>query len=76
MKNKLSITLSSEVLESMAVYNDQYKNRSDFIEIALREHLARLANDQRDARDRAILKKMAKRLNKEAEDVLEYQDLA
>lgn len=76
MKNKISITLSNEVLESMAEYGEQHKNRSDFIENAIRDYVAHLASVQRDARDRAILNKMAKRLNQEAEDVLDYQDRA
>lgn len=74
MKEKISITLSREVLESMAEYGEQHKNRSEFIENALRDYIAHLAAAQRDNRDRAILNKMAKRLNQEAEDVLDYQD--
>ncbi len=76
MKNKISITLSSEVMESMAEYGTQHKNRSEFIENAVRDYVAQLAAAERDTQDRKILNKMAKRLNQEAEDVLDYQDLA
>jgi metal-responsive CopG/Arc/MetJ family transcriptional regulator len=46
MKSKTSITLSEELFEEMARYSDQFRNRSDFIETAVRAFLTRLARDE------------------------------
>ncbi|MBI4559011.1 MAG: hypothetical protein HY706_15620 [Candidatus Hydrogenedentes bacterium] len=49
------------------------KNRSDFIERAVRVYLAQLSREEEEARDLAILNRHADRLNQEAADVLVYQ---
>ena len=51
-------------------------NRSSFIEKAARQYLVALAKSRREERDAEILNARAESLNREALDVLEYQDLA
>ena len=51
-------------------------NRSALIERATRAYLARLGKSRREARDAEIINRNADRLNAEAIDVLEYQDLS
>lgn len=75
MKKKISITLSEELVLAMAKHERRYPNRSEFIEDAVRAYISELAATQRDARDRAILDRLSARLNREAEDVFEYQDV-
>ena len=73
MKIKTSITLSEDVLESIDHIVGKSKNRSAFIENALRDYLEKRAKKLRDKRDLEILNKNSERLNREAEDVLSYQ---
>jgi len=73
MKIKTSITLSEDLVRAMSKRAGGFKNRSDLIETALRAFLARLVQEERDAKDLAILNREADRLNREAEDVLKYQ---
>jgi hypothetical protein len=72
MKVKTSVTLPSTLLEEIDRLNS---NRSAFFEQAARLYLAQGARHVRDAKDAAILERNAERLNREAADVLEYQDL-
>ena len=73
MKVKTSITLSEDLLEAVDRQTARFKNRSDFIEAAIRSFIAQRLRDERNARDLAILNKQADRLNQEAADVLAYQ---
>ena len=73
MKIKTSITLSEEVLLKIDQISGESRNRSAFIEIAIRDFLKKRAKKIRDDRDLEILNKNSKRLNREAEDVLSYQ---
>ncbi len=73
MKVKTSITLSEEVFRSIDALLGKKKNRSEFIESALRNYLESRVAEERDAKDLDILNKKADRLNKEAEEVLSYQ---
>lgn len=73
MKLKTSVTLSEELLEQIDRRGDQFKNRSDFLEIAAKAFLAQLERDELNARDLEIINRNADRLNREAADVLEYQ---
>ena len=73
MKIKTSITLSEEVLVEIDKISGETRNRSAFIEIAIRDFLKKRAKKIRDDRDLEILNKNSKRLNREAEDVLSYQ---
>jgi hypothetical protein len=48
-------------------------NRSQVIEAAILDFAARRERALRDARDRALIDRNARRLNREALDVLDYQ---
>lgn len=74
MKQKTSVTLSPEALaavDEMAAEGDS--NRSRVIEQAVLELVERRRRALRDARDLEILNRRAEELNREVEDVLEYQ---
>jgi Arc/MetJ-type ribon-helix-helix transcriptional regulator len=59
MKVKTSITLSEDLLESIDKWSSRFKNRSDFIEAAVRAYIAHIIREEADARDLAILNKDA-----------------
>ena len=73
MKVKTSITLSEDVLKAMSEYAEDYKNRSEFIEEAIRAFIKQLIRSQQEARDLEIINRRAEFLNREAADVLAYQ---
>ncbi|MGE5445341.1 MAG: ribbon-helix-helix domain-containing protein [Ignavibacteriales bacterium] len=73
MKVKTSITLSEDLLEAIDQRSVQFKNRSDFIEAAIRAFIAQIIRDEQNAKDLAIINQRADRLNQEAADVLAYQ---
>jgi Arc/MetJ-type ribon-helix-helix transcriptional regulator len=73
MKVKTSITLSEDLVAAIDKRAGDFKNRSDFIEAAIRAFLAQQIREERDAKDRQILDQHADRLNAEAEDVLGFQ---
>ncbi len=73
MKVKTSITLSEDILQTVDELSGSYKNRSEFIETAVRAFIDRLIREQQNARDLEILNRHADRLNQEAADVLTYQ---
>jgi len=73
MKVKTSITLSEDILQTVDELAGSYKNRSEFIETAVRAFIDRLIREQQNARDLEILNRHADRLNQEAADVLAYQ---
>lgn len=75
MKVKTSITLSEDIIKLIDDRLTSFKNRSDFIECALRVYIEKLKKDEQNARDIDIINKQADRLNKEATDVLSYQAL-
>jgi metal-responsive CopG/Arc/MetJ family transcriptional regulator len=72
MKVKTSITLTDELIQSMNQYGKDYKNRSEFIETAVRAFIEQIIRSQQNARDTGIINRNVKRLNAEAADVLEY----
>ena len=72
MRVKTSVTLPDTLLKEIDRHNT---NRSAFLEKAARLYLAQCARRERDARDLAIISKNARRLNREAADVLKYQVL-
>ena len=51
------------------------KNRSTLLERAAVAWLARLESEERDRRDVEIINRNAERLNREAMDTLEYQQV-
>jgi metal-responsive CopG/Arc/MetJ family transcriptional regulator len=73
MKKKISITLSETTLEAIDRRSGAAKNRSDFIETAVRAYLSRLIPEALRERDLAIIAQNADRLNREAADVLAFQ---
>lgn len=72
MKVKTSLTLPGDLLKQI---DQADSNRSRFLEKAARHYLSDLGKARRDERDAAILDAHAVRLNKEALDVLQYQEL-
>jgi metal-responsive CopG/Arc/MetJ family transcriptional regulator len=73
MKVKTSITLSEDILKAVDEFSGQYKNRSEFIEVALRTFIAQMIRNEQNARDLEVINRRAEHLNKEALDVLTYQ---
>ena len=73
MKVKTSITLSEDLLQAIDQLSTHFKNRSEFIESALRAYMAKMIRDEQNAKDLAIINQRVARLNKEAADVLNYQ---
>jgi metal-responsive CopG/Arc/MetJ family transcriptional regulator len=75
MKEKTSITLSSDVLAKVDHLAGSKLSRSAFIEGVLRIYFRERAHKKLEARDLERINAAAERLNSEAEDVLTYQAL-
>jgi metal-responsive CopG/Arc/MetJ family transcriptional regulator len=73
MKVKTSITLSDELIKAIDEYGRDYKNRSDFIESAVRAYVKQIIRDRQNTRDIQIINRNAERLNAETADILDYQ---
>ena len=73
MKIKTSITLSEDVLNDVDRLCGKSGNRSILVEEALRAFLAERARKIRDDKDLDLLNRRARKLTKEAKDVLQYQ---
>jgi metal-responsive CopG/Arc/MetJ family transcriptional regulator len=73
MKIKISITLTDELIRVIDQYSHGYKNRSDFIETAIRAFIKQMIREQQNSRDAEIINRNEGRLNAEATDVLAYQ---
>jgi metal-responsive CopG/Arc/MetJ family transcriptional regulator len=73
MKEKTSITLSSDVLSKIDRLAGSQHSRSAFIETILRNYLLERARAAIEARDLERINTAADRLNSEAADVLDYQ---
>jgi metal-responsive CopG/Arc/MetJ family transcriptional regulator len=74
MKVKTSITLSEDLLKTIdGLAGEHKKNRSDFIENALRAFVREILRARQNQRDMEIINQQAGKLNREAADVLEYQ---
>ncbi len=69
---KTSVTLPDDLLRQI---DRDEPNRSAFFEKAARRYLSETARARRRESDTAILQRFADRLNKEAADVLEYQNI-
>lgn len=72
-KVKTSVTISKKLLKEIDVFAKDFRNRSEFVEKALLEHIAELKRRRRDARDIGIINRNSDELNEEAADVLDYQ---
>jgi hypothetical protein len=73
MKEKTSITLSTDILAGIDELAGSKHSRSSFIERVLRSYLRQRARAQMQARDLDRLNRAAQKLNAEASDVIEYQ---
>jgi metal-responsive CopG/Arc/MetJ family transcriptional regulator len=73
MKEKTSITLSTEVLAGVDRLAGAKLSRSGMIEGILRRYLREHARARIQARDLELLNQSADRLNAEAADVLDFQ---
>jgi metal-responsive CopG/Arc/MetJ family transcriptional regulator len=73
MKEKTSITLSTDVLAGIDRLAGSKHSRSAFIEHILRRYLREHARARLQARDLEQLNRAADELNAEAADVLDYQ---
>ena len=73
MKVKTSVTLSEELLRALSDAVEP-RNRSAFIEQASWSYLRTLRRTERDRQELAALDAHAEELNREAQEVLEYQD--
>jgi len=73
MKIKTSITLSDDLLTKIDRNLGNFKNRSNFIENAAKNYLSQISRSENDRRDREIIDRKATAMNKEAEDVLDFQ---
>jgi len=73
MKEKISITLSREVLTRIDRLAGSSRSRSAFIESVLRRFLLERERAAVQARDLERINRAAEQLNSEAADVLEYQ---
>lgn len=69
---KTSVTLPADLLDQLDRVD---KNRSALLERAARAYLTRLQAEQRESRDLEIINRNAERLNREAADTMEYQQL-
>ena len=73
MKEKTSITLSTEILSSIDQLAGSKHSRSAFIEGVLRRYLRERQRARIHAHDVERINSAADQLNSEAADVLEYQ---
>ena len=73
MKEKTSITLSSDVLAQVDRNAGSKASRSAFIESVLREYFKAKVREAINARDLELINANIDYLNREMEDVLEYQ---
>lgn len=73
MKEKTSITLSTDVLTGIDKLAGSKHSRSAIIERVLRRYLTEHARAHLQARDLEQLNLAADELNREAADVLDYQ---
>jgi metal-responsive CopG/Arc/MetJ family transcriptional regulator len=73
MKTKTSVTLSQDILELIDQNAQGEKNRSAFIETAVRAYLTVIKHHKRDQDDLLIINRLAEKLNSEASDVLSFQ---
>ncbi len=73
MKEKTSITLSTDVLAGIDRLAGSRISRSAFIEQVLHRYLAAEERARSEARELELLNKAADKLNAEMEDILDYQ---
>ncbi|MBN2426533.1 MAG: hypothetical protein JXR46_04490 [Calditrichaceae bacterium] len=74
MKIKTSLTLSEELISAIDQKSAKHKSRSDFVENALWTYLNHLIRQEKNKIDLALINEKSDFLNKEALDVLDYQE--
>jgi len=74
MKVKTSVTLSEDLLRRIQKSSRKNESRSEAIERLLSEAFEYESRTAADERDLELINKHAEQLNREAEDVLEYQE--
>jgi metal-responsive CopG/Arc/MetJ family transcriptional regulator len=73
MKEKTSITLSTDVLADVDRLTGRKSSRSAFIERVLRRYIREQRRAHAHAQDLDRINRSADQLNREAEDALDYQ---
>ncbi len=73
MKIKTSITISEDLLKTIDEFAGESRNRSQFLEVAAREYIAKVRRAQQNQRDLAMINQRADALNEATSDALEYQ---
>jgi metal-responsive CopG/Arc/MetJ family transcriptional regulator len=74
MKEKNSITLSKDVITQVDRLAGSEESRSAFIERVLRRYMRERKRAALNARDLVRINRAADRLNREAAEILEYQE--
>jgi len=74
MKIKTSITINEKILKMIDKNVENSQNRSKFIESAIVYYLKNYQKSIRDNNDSNILNQKYDKLNKEAEEILSFQD--
>ena len=74
MKLKTSITLSEDIVKMVGKAGKKDESRSEVIERLLRDAFAAQQRSEADSRDLELLNRYADELNRQAEDVLDYQE--
>lgn len=75
LAKKISISLPQDLLASVDKLVGKSRKRSKVIESALREYISKENHRELNQRDIEILNANAEKLNEEALDVLEYQEV-
>jgi metal-responsive CopG/Arc/MetJ family transcriptional regulator len=75
MRVRTSVTLPKELLIKVDALAGKKHKRSEIVESALREFLQKKTRAERDQRELEIINANADKLNEEALDVLEYQQV-
>jgi metal-responsive CopG/Arc/MetJ family transcriptional regulator len=73
MKQKTSLTLSEDLLETLDKMAGPDVSRSSFVEKILRDFVEGRAQARREARETAAINRHAAKLNAEMKDVLAFQ---
>lgn len=73
MKIKTSITISDYILKEVDALLSNSRNRSVFIENAIKYYLEKKKKEKRNLNDLNIINNNSSLLNEEAEDVLSFQ---
>lgn len=75
MKVRTSITLPKELLIKIDALAGKKNKRSEIVETALRDYVAKESRKELNRRDIEIINANADKLNEEALDTLEYQQV-